>query len=136
MHFTYFLLVATATLLSGCNASGTVSGDTQTKLSTMTSTDAAVPARGDVKRFLRAYHEVDGDEKDEEERVNPANLDEEALATWTAKWAARADEWFDKKRTPSQIKDKLTGLNGEMSRKNGRKYYLFLKRWNEEHPRS
>ncbi|KAG6957140.1 hypothetical protein JG688_00011081 [Phytophthora aleatoria] len=97
MRFTYFLLVATSTLLSSCNASAAVSGVTQAKLSTMTSTDAAVPARAvdasNVKRFLRTYHE------DEEERVNPAHLNEQQLA----KWAARADDWFDS-RPRSRIK--------------------------------
>ncbi|KAF1786210.1 hypothetical protein GQ600_27392 [Phytophthora cactorum] len=92
----------------------------------MTLTNAAVPAgavdASNVKSFLRTYHE------DEEERVNPALLNEEQLAKWTAKWAAKADDWFDDGYTPAQIKDKLTDLSGEMSRKNGRKYYLFLKR--------
>ncbi|KAE8894057.1 hypothetical protein PF005_g30238 [Phytophthora fragariae] len=139
MRFTYFLLIATATLLSSCNASAAVSGDTQAKLSTMTSTDAAVPARAvdasNIKRILRTYHDDDEDEEDEEERVNPDKLNAEALAIWTAKWAAKADDWFNRGHTPVSIHDKLSGLNDVMNRKNGRKYYLFMKKWNSEHGR-
>ncbi|KUF77177.1 hypothetical protein AM587_10005795 [Phytophthora nicotianae] len=139
MRFTYFLLVAAATLHSSCNASAAVVGDYQARPSAMTSTDAANPARpidaSNIKRFLRTYRERYEDDEDEEERVNQALLDEEALAKWTAKWATRADAWFDQGYTPAQIKDKLSGLSGVMSQKNGRKYYLFLKKWNSEHPR-
>ncbi|ETO72059.1 hypothetical protein F444_11711, partial [Phytophthora nicotianae P1976] len=139
MRFTHFLLFATTTLLYSSNASEAVSGESQAKLTTVTSTDAAAPARAvdgrNAKRLLRVDREDDENEEDKEERVNPALLDEQALARWTAKWAARADDWFDQGYTPGQIKEKLTGLRDEMSRKNGRKYYLFLKKWNSEHPR-
>ncbi|KAE8990349.1 hypothetical protein PR003_g6648 [Phytophthora rubi] len=129
MRFTYFLLVATATLLSSCNASAAVSGDTQAKLSTMTSTDAAVPAHAvdasNVKRFLRSHHD-----EDEEERVNePWKLGGKALKAWKAKWAARAEGWLDNGHDLSTMKAELGGQG--MSRKNAMKYYQFVKKYNE-----
>ncbi|KAE8967280.1 hypothetical protein PR001_g28005 [Phytophthora rubi] len=135
MRFTYFLLVATATLLCSCNASAAVSGDTQAKLSTMTSTDAAVPAHAvgasNVKRFLRSHH--DEDEEEKEERVKkPWNLGKEALEAWKAKWAARAEGWVDNGNTKATMKEALGG--DDITRKNGMKYYQFLKKYNKLYP--
>ncbi|KAE8896699.1 hypothetical protein PF005_g29369 [Phytophthora fragariae] len=132
MRFTYFLLVATATLLSSCNASAAVSGDTQAKLSTMTSTDAAVPAHAvdasNVKRFLRSHHD-----EDEEERVKePWKLGEAALQTWRAKWATKAEGWLNEEHNLVTMKNALGG--DDMGRKNGMKYYHFVKKYNERNP--
>ncbi|KAE9134074.1 hypothetical protein PF010_g2571 [Phytophthora fragariae] len=134
MRLTYFLLVATATLLSSCNASAAVSGATQAKLSTMTSTDAVVPAHAvganNVKRFLRSHH--DEDEEEKEERVNePWNLGGTALKAWKAKWAARAEGWIDNGHTKATMKVALGG--DDMTRKNAMKYYQFLKKYNERY---
>ncbi|KAE9102891.1 hypothetical protein PF010_g13952 [Phytophthora fragariae] len=105
MRFTYFLFVATATLLSSCNASVAFSGDTQAKLSTMTSTDATVRAHAvdasNMKRHLRSHHDQD---EENEERLNPALLSGDDLAAWTAKWSAKADDWIDEKHSPTSLK--------------------------------
>ncbi|KAE9268984.1 hypothetical protein PF001_g29425 [Phytophthora fragariae] len=101
----------------------------------MTSTDAAVSAHAvdasDVKRFLRSNHEED--EEGEEERVKkPWKLGEEALNTWKAKWAAKAEGWLDEGHNLSSMREALGGY--DMSRKNAMKYYQFVKKYNERHP--
>ncbi|ETI40817.1 hypothetical protein F441_13811 [Phytophthora nicotianae CJ01A1] len=138
MRFSYFLSLALATLLSSCNANAAISGNNHAKQPSMISSDTAVLSRpidaSNVKRFLRTYRGDHEDKEDKEERRNPALLDEEELVRWTTKWAARADDWFEQGYTPAQMRDKLTGLDGVMNQKNGRKFYLFVKKWRSEHP--
>ncbi|KAG1709505.1 hypothetical protein DVH05_020156 [Phytophthora capsici] len=116
MRFTYFLLVATATLLASCNAAAATSNN-QNKLSTMTSTDAAVPVlkSSNDKRFLRSYREEDdGDDSDDEEERSVMTAEQ------VAKWSKKVERWVKKGHTPSYIKDKLTALDGTMNAKNKR----------------
>ncbi|KAL3658214.1 hypothetical protein V7S43_016844 [Phytophthora oleae] len=130
MRFSYFLLVATATILASSNAIAATSGD-QAKLSKMISTDAAVPARelesSGSQRFLPSYREEDEkDEEEEEERaMTPAQL---------TKWTARAEYWVERGYSPSNIRDKLTGLNGKMNAKDAEKYRLFGVAWARANP--
>ncbi|KAL3665702.1 hypothetical protein V7S43_009136 [Phytophthora oleae] len=138
MRFSHFLLVATAALLSSCNAVATVSGEGQV----MTSADAAVPVRAletsNGKRSLRYYEE---DEDDEDDKKNGKYDEEEEergvmSATQVAKWSARADEWVKLGNTPARMKDRLTALNGVMSPKNREKYTLFLAAWGRANPQA
>ncbi|KAG2790680.1 hypothetical protein Pcac1_g618 [Phytophthora cactorum] len=71
MRFIYLLFVATAISGSTCNASVTVLGDVQAKMSAYTSTDSFLPARdvdaSTATRFLRTNDEEDAPEEDDED---------------------------------------------------------------------
>ncbi|KAG1703582.1 hypothetical protein DVH05_007526 [Phytophthora capsici] len=134
----HFLLLATAALLSSCNATATVLGEGQV----MTSADAAVPVRAlgtsNSKRSLRYYDTEEEDETDKHHQKNDKYDEDEEERTWSAaqidKWTAKADEWVDLGKTPAYIKAKLTAFNGVMSDKNRKKYELFLAKWGRANP--
>ncbi|KAL3661116.1 hypothetical protein V7S43_013725 [Phytophthora oleae] len=133
MRFSHFLLVATAALLSSCNAIATVSGEDQA----ITSADAAVPVRtlenNNSKRSLRYYEDEDEDEDKYDKKNGKYDEEEEERGVMTpaqvAKWTAKAKEWVHQKKTPAYIKDKLTSMDGVLSDKNREKYDLFTAIW-------
>ncbi|KAK1946618.1 hypothetical protein P3T76_002170 [Phytophthora citrophthora] len=125
MRLSSFLLVATAVLLSNCNATAASGKEDQV----MTSADAAVPVRAleatNGKRSLRYYDEDNEDDKyDQKNGKYDKDEDGEERSVMTAeqiaKWTAKANEWVALKKTPASIKDKLTAQNGVMSDKNTR----------------
>ncbi|ETP10791.1 hypothetical protein F441_13641, partial [Phytophthora nicotianae CJ01A1] len=75
MRFAYFLLVATATVLSTSSAIALTSVDDQAKVPAVTAADAAVAVRAlDIshdKRFLRSNEKNDENAEYEEERGLP-----------------------------------------------------------------
>ncbi|KAK1940543.1 hypothetical protein P3T76_007994 [Phytophthora citrophthora] len=134
MRVSYFLLVATATLLTSCNAVATTSNN-RNKLSMTTSIGAAIAARNlkssNDKRFLRSYREENEDDNDNEKEEKEGEEEERAVMTpaQVAKWTARAEYWVKAGHSPDYIRDKLTGLNGQMNAKNAEKYRLFGAAW-------
>ncbi|ETI41021.1 hypothetical protein F443_13709 [Phytophthora nicotianae P1569] len=129
MRFAYFLLVATATVLSSCNVIALTSVEDQAKVPLVSAADAAVSVRAlDIshgKRFLRSYDENDEDAEYEEERgvMNAAQIE---------KWHEKAKEWVSSGLSPGQVRDILTGLKGGMHTKNQEKFKLFMDLWNKK----
>eukprot|EP00644_Phytophthora_capsici_P011035 jgi/Phyca11/14853/fgenesh1_pg.PHYCAscaffold_9_\ len=125
MRFSHVLLLATAALISSCNATAIVPGEGQVT----TSADVAVPVRAletrNGKRSLRYYDAEEEDETDKYDQKNGKYDDDEEERVMTAaqiaKWTAKAGEWVEQGKTPAYIKDKLTAFNGVMSDKNKEK---------------
>ncbi|KAG2975590.1 hypothetical protein JG687_00016785 [Phytophthora cactorum] len=88
MRFIYLLFVATAISGSTCNASVTVLGDVQAKMSAYTSTDSFLPARdvdaSTATRFLRTNDEEDAPEEDDEDFSEERGRATERIAHWVA----------------------------------------------------